>query len=101
MTTKKPEKLADQRYRDAKGKTHKRWTARKRWASTAPGGFAMFDEEKQKFSMRKASEWAGMWGAEYWKIGTKEQVESYIRRTRVETFMLQRAEAALDRGDVA
>lgn len=117
--TKKSEKLADVWFRVADGTMHQRWTARVRWAATTEfalfeqkfpftrlfdkekqkfqsSEFALFDEEKQKFLLRKAHP-----GPLYWKAGTKKQVESYIKRTHVETFMRQRVEAELDKGQAA
>lgn len=117
MTKKTPEKLADVRFRGADGKLRKRWTVRKRWASIAPGGFALFDEEKQEFPLRQGQAlrgrkgwaywkavrpWLGLpapWA--YWKVGTKKEVQDYIKRTHVETFMRQRVEAELDKGRAA
>jgi hypothetical protein len=106
MTKKKPEKLADQRYTDARGKSHKRWTARKRWASVAPGGFALFDGERKEFPKRATTPYYDPFMSNtvnwsYWKSGTRAQVEAYIKRTRAETFMRQRVEAKLDRGRAA
>ena len=100
----KPVTLADVKFTDAKGRTRKRYTARRThwglgWVRQA---YALYDREKQAFPFRRYRfqrfrNGPGQTPVDYWKIGTKRWVVAYIERTTLRAYKLQRVEDALDR----